>query len=115
MGQEGGSGVQIIHGTRALHSFIKDWTSYAEGPQYELYEYVQPPLLIDGRRFSIGVFVLVTSIDPLIVWLYTEDYLVLVCLEAFKTRGEYDVPRNAFDQRGRAFQQPRDTRGRPIS
>jgi hypothetical protein len=83
-GQEGGSGVQIIHGTRALHSFIKDWTSYAEGPQYELYEYVQPPLLIDGRRFSIGVFVLVTSIDPLIVWLYTEDYLVLVCLEAFK-------------------------------
>lgn len=41
--------------------------------------FVSNPLLIDGRKFDIGVYVVVTSVDPLRVYLYEEEVLVRFC------------------------------------
>ncbi|GBP58032.1 Tubulin polyglutamylase ttll6 [Eumeta japonica] len=38
-------------------------------------EFVRRPLLVDGRRFDVGVYVLLTSVDPLRVYWYKGDVL----------------------------------------
>ncbi|KAF5272440.1 hypothetical protein FQA39_LY07908 [Lamprigera yunnana] len=42
-------------------------------------EYVDKPLLISGYKFDIGVYVIFTSVDPLRVYIYAEDYLLRFC------------------------------------
>ena len=39
-------------------------------------QYVHDPLLVDGRRFDIGVYVAVTSINPLRIYINQGDWLV---------------------------------------
>ena len=39
-------------------------------------EYVDNPLLIDGRRFDIGVYTTLTSVSPLRVYVHEGDWLV---------------------------------------
>ena len=38
-------------------------------------EYVKNPLLIDGHKFDIGVYTILTSIEPLRVYAYKGDAL----------------------------------------
>lgn len=38
-------------------------------------EYIDNPLLIDGYKFDIGVYIIITSIDPLRVYMYNGDIL----------------------------------------
>ncbi|KAL4715788.1 hypothetical protein ACJJTC_006367 [Scirpophaga incertulas] len=42
-------------------------------------EYVQKPYLVDGHKFDIGVYVVVTSVNPLRVYWYTGDVLFRYC------------------------------------
>ncbi|XP_059046676.1 probable tubulin polyglutamylase ttll-15 [Achroia grisella] len=42
-------------------------------------EYVQKPFLVDGHRFDIGVYVVLTSVDPLRVYWYKGDILFRYC------------------------------------
>ncbi|KAJ6639248.1 putative tubulin polyglutamylase ttll-15 [Pseudolycoriella hygida] len=42
-------------------------------------EYVDNPLLVDGHKFDIGVYVIITSIDPLRVYVYKGDMLFRYC------------------------------------
>lgn len=42
-------------------------------------EFVQPPLLVDGHKFDIGVYVTVTSVDPLRLYMYKGDILFRYC------------------------------------
>lgn len=45
-------------------------------------EYIDNPLLIDGYKFDIGVYTIITSIDPLRVYMYNGDILfryILLC------------------------------------
>lgn len=44
-----------------------------------LQEYVDKPLLVDGHKFDIGVYVIVTSVDPLRVYIYKGDVLFRFC------------------------------------
>lgn len=44
-----------------------------------LQEYVDNPLLVDGHKFDIGVYVIITSIDPLRVYIYKGDILFRYC------------------------------------
>jgi tubulin monoglycylase TTLL15 len=39
-------------------------------------EYVDQPFLIDGRRFDIGLYVAITSINPLRLYMYEGDWLI---------------------------------------
>ncbi|XP_046967768.1 probable tubulin polyglutamylase ttll-15 [Vanessa cardui] len=42
-------------------------------------EYVQKPFLVDGHKFDIGVYVVLTSVDPLRVYWYKGDVLFRYC------------------------------------
>jgi tubulin monoglycylase TTLL15 len=42
-------------------------------------EFISNPFLIDGRKFDIGVYVVITSIDPLRVYSYEDEVLLRFC------------------------------------
>lgn len=46
-------------------------------------EYIQDPFLVDGYKFDIGVYVVITSFDPLRVYIYTGDVLFRYCPEKY--------------------------------
>ncbi len=54
------------------------------GPKEDIFiqRFVHPPHLIEGRKWDIGVYVLVTSLRPLRVYFY-DDLLVRFCKEPF--------------------------------
>lgn len=39
-------------------------------------EYIANPLLIDKRKFDIGLYTVLTSIDPLRVYVYDQEVLI---------------------------------------
>lgn len=46
-------------------------------------EYVDNPLLVDGHKFDIGVYVIITSVDPLRVYIYKGDILFRYCPQKY--------------------------------
>ncbi|XP_059611917.1 probable tubulin polyglutamylase ttll-15 [Phlebotomus argentipes] len=42
-------------------------------------EYMSNPLLVDGKKFDIGAYTVITSIDPLRAYVYHGDYLLRFC------------------------------------
>lgn len=42
-------------------------------------EYIQSPFLVDGHKFDIGVYVIITSIDPLRIYMYKGEILFRYC------------------------------------
>ncbi|XP_049529495.1 probable tubulin polyglutamylase ttll-15 [Anopheles darlingi] len=42
-------------------------------------EFIDDPLLVDGHKFDIGVYTVITSIDPLRVYIYKGDILFRYC------------------------------------
>ncbi|EDW83989.1 uncharacterized protein Dwil_GK13901 [Drosophila willistoni] len=42
-------------------------------------EFIQRPFLVDGHKFDIGVYVVITSINPVRVYIYTGDVLFRYC------------------------------------
>lgn len=56
---------------------VKD-INYSDNDTF-LQEFVDNPLLVDGHKFDIGVYVIITSIDPLRVYIYNGDILFRYC------------------------------------
>ncbi|XP_062503753.1 probable tubulin polyglutamylase ttll-15 [Corticium candelabrum] len=46
-------------------------------------EFVSNPLLIDGRKFDIGIYTVITSIDPLRVYIYEDEFLLRFCSQPY--------------------------------
>lgn len=46
-------------------------------------EYIGNPLLVDGHKFDIGVYVIITSIDPLRAYIYKGDVLFRYCPQKY--------------------------------
>lgn len=42
-------------------------------------EFVHKPLLVSGHKFDIGIYVIITSVDPLRVYMYNGDVLLRFC------------------------------------
>ncbi|XP_022110002.1 tubulin polyglutamylase TTLL6-like isoform X2 [Acanthaster planci] len=42
-------------------------------------EFIDKPFLIDGRKFDIGVYIVVTSVDPLRIYIVDDETLVRFC------------------------------------
>lgn len=38
-------------------------------------EFIHPPMLIDGYKFDIGVYTIITSVEPLRLYIYKGDIL----------------------------------------
>ncbi|XP_040571969.1 probable tubulin polyglutamylase ttll-15 [Lepeophtheirus salmonis] len=59
-------------------------------------EFVQDPFLIDGYKFDVGVYTMITSIDPLRIYVFDADVLLRFCPEKYhpfdpKNRDKYVV------------------------
>lgn len=46
-------------------------------------EYIPNPLLVDGHKFDIGVYTIITSIDPLRIYIYYGDILFRYCPQKY--------------------------------
>ncbi|KAK8782037.1 hypothetical protein V5799_016623 [Amblyomma americanum] len=49
-------------------------------------ELIANPLLIDGKKFDIGVYVVMTSLEPLRVYVYRGDVLLRFCARPYNAR-----------------------------
>ena len=56
-------------------------------------EFIQKPFLIDGRKFDIGLYVILTSVDPLRVYMVDDEMLVRFCSKDY-----YPVDYNDVDK-----------------
>ena len=59
-------------------------------------EFVHDPFLIDGYKFDIGIYTMITSIDPLRIHIYNGDFLLRFCPKKYhpfdvKDRDKYVV------------------------
>lgn len=59
-------------------------------------EFISNPLLIDGYKFDVGVYVIITSVDPLRVFIYTGEFGFRFCPKKYhpldvKNLGQYVV------------------------
>lgn len=46
-------------------------------------EFIENPLLVDGHKFDIGVYTIITSVDPLRVYIYYGDILFRYCPQKY--------------------------------
>eukprot|EP00794_Sanderia_malayensis_P020176 gene20176-22151_t len=53
--------------------------------------FVKDPLLIDGKKFDIGIYTVITSVDPLRVYIYEEEILVRFCTTNYQPLDVKDV------------------------
>uniref|UniRef100_A0A7E4ZVL4 Tubulin polyglutamylase TTLL6 n=1 Tax=Panagrellus redivivus TaxID=6233 RepID=A0A7E4ZVL4_PANRE len=53
--------------------------------------FVENPLLVDGRKFDIGIYTVITSISPLRVYIYDGDVLLRFCAKDYEPFDVEDV------------------------
>lgn len=54
-------------------------------------EYIHNPFLIDGKKFDVGIYTILTSIDPLRVYTYNGDALLRFCLHDYNPFDHNDL------------------------
>lgn len=62
-----------------LHTFICNLAIF--NSLFQLF--IDNPLLIDGHAFDLGVYVLITSINPLLIYRWTREVRVRICTEPY--------------------------------
>lgn len=55
-------------------------------------EYMSNPLLIDGKKFDIGIYAVLTSVEPLRVYIYEAESLLRFCADTY-----FDKETNKFN------------------
>ena len=74
-------GIRVI---RTLEEARNASASTADCASIIFQKYVENPLLIQQRKFDVRQFALVTSLQPLEVYIYS-DFYVRFCTEAYST------------------------------
>lgn len=64
---------------------FKTKTNIANKKNYLVSEYIKKPHLIDGYKYDLRIYVLITSYDPLRIYLY-EEGLARFATEKYETK-----------------------------
>ncbi|KAL4238359.1 ligase [Mactra antiquata] len=59
--------------------------------KYIVQEFVDNPLLIEGRKFDIGVYTVLTSLSPLRVYIINDEHSIRFCLNTYHPFDPLDV------------------------
>lgn len=59
--------------------------------------YIDNPLLIDGRKFDIGIYAIITSINPLRVYIVDDEALYRFCPKVYHPFDPYDTKKYVVD------------------
>ena len=77
--KEPDGGMWVLHGSSSSESSI--FASGAEAAKSSgagvLQRYISPPLTLQGYKFSLLVYVVVTSLSPLRAWIYRDGHVLL--------------------------------------
>jgi tubulin monoglycylase TTLL15 len=63
-------------------------------------EYIGNPLLMDGHKFDFGVFVVITSIDPLRLYVYPENISLRFCARPYNPLNSSETNRYSSSESG---------------
>ncbi len=74
-----GRGIKLVQSVSGLQQALKD----LEGVDIIASKYLHKPLLVNGFKFDLRVYVLVLACDPLRIFIYKEG-LVRFCTEKYK-------------------------------
>ncbi|XP_029171313.1 tubulin polyglutamylase TTLL6 [Nylanderia fulva] len=69
--------VQKSNDHRGIRIRDNDDTNFTDGTFVQ--EFIEQPFLVDGYKFDIGVYVVITSVDPLRLYAYKGDVLFRFC------------------------------------
>lgn len=69
--------VQKSNDHRGIRIRSSDAMNFTSGTFVQ--EFIERPFLVDGYKFDIGVYTVITSVDPLRVYVYTADVLFRFC------------------------------------
>lgn len=64
-----GNGIKLVRSIKEI--------DISDGHKWVCQEQVANPYLVDGYKFDTRIYVLVTSIDPLRIWLHKDGFLRL--------------------------------------
>lgn len=84
-----GRGIRLVSGASSLSGGSEGTmatTLPPAGKRYVAQAYVKRPYLINNRKFDLRIYVLVTSLDPLRIYVY-QDGLVRFATQEYSTKG----------------------------
>ena len=70
-GKSRGRGIEIYTNSEELLKSIEE----SKDTIWVVQKYIEKPLIIIGKKFDIRVWILVTSVEPLTVWMFMRPYL----------------------------------------
>jgi tubulin polyglutamylase TTLL11 len=83
-----GDGIHLISKLKDLDSFLR--TSTLDSYKYIVQRYINNPLIIDGKKFDLRLYVLVSSVNPLIVYLNDEG-LARFCTQNYEPTNDKNL------------------------
>lgn len=83
--------VQKNGSNRGVKIVSKDEINFETSDEIFYQEFISNPLLIDDRAFDLGVYVLITSIDPLRIYRFKSEVLLRFCPEPYHPFDEDNI------------------------
>ncbi|KAK8782510.1 hypothetical protein V5799_016149 [Amblyomma americanum] len=81
-----GIGIKLVDRPSQVKSLINSWENQGNREAHVLCRYVDPPLLVGGRKFDLRLYVLVASFQPLRAYLYRRGFCRF-CQLHYRTKG----------------------------
>jgi len=82
-----GNGIMVFDNFDKIQEFIRENT---ESKRFVVSKYIDNPLLLEGRKFDMRIYVLVRSFQPLIAYKYEEGFTRL-CSSPYSTENLTDL------------------------
>lgn len=74
--------IEKHHANRGVKIVTVDEIEFDES-EYIYQKFIDKPFLIDGHAFDLGIYVLITSVNPLRIYRYDEEIFLRFCPEEF--------------------------------